>query len=461
MIILSCAPQILSIVKLVKLIILIIQIAVPIMLIVSLMLQFASAVRDHDNDALKKASTVAVKRVIAVILLFLIPSLVLALVDLVVPNSGIRECYKSAGIWSTSDKKPFEVPDPAKNLKCSLTLRRDGTTMASFSGGEAGSTYTLYYDGYSENTQKGMVSLDGVFEDVSVSIVGGTRRVKCTVDKIETYDVIQPPAGSTKVASADSATLKINIVKVDNYYLSFIWAENPYKQFNKVHSTNYGKGRETIAKMFDAAIAKEGGNKIMLGTNASGFYVIGTWTPNTKSYNQQYNFTQEGGLVITDGQVIRNWYYDDAVDKTRNDTIYGILPNGYLAEWPNINDYSESDRKKLFDNIINLGVKNTITFRPTLIRKGQIVGWANNSGTNKTTALCQIDRNNFVLYSAPYGVVMKSTVNYLKRLGCQTAVAFDGGGSVSLYFKDRDKPAQKIAGGTRDNIEILYVTENR
>lgn len=459
MTILTCPKQLISIVKYIKLIILIIRIIVPIVLIISTMIGFSNAVSKNDNDALSKEASAAVRRIIATIILLLIPNFVSIIVDLVAPNNGFHECYKTTGIFSSKDKNAFDVPDPAKNLKCGLVIQKNGTTKVSISGADAGSTYSLSYDGKGQTTQKGTITLDGMHKKVSVSVVGGSRSVTCTLERIEYYDPLKPPSNAVKVASDDSSTLKINIVRIDNYYLSYIWAADPYTQFNKVHSTNYGSGRETIAKMFDAAISKEGNNKMMLGTNASGFYVIGTWTPNTKSYNKQYNFTQEGGLVITDGKVIRNWYYDDAVDKSRNDTIYGILPNGYLKEWPNINNYSESERQKLFNSIISSGIRNTITFRPTLIREGKQVGWINNSGGNKTTALCQVDRNNFILYSTATGQIMKNTVKQLLNLGCQTAVAFDGGGSVSLYFKPKNGSAERIVGGSRENIEILYVTE--
>ena len=459
MIILSCPKQLLAIAKFIKLIILIIRIVAPIVLIVATMLGYTSAVKSSDSDALQKESRVFVKRAIAVLVLLLLPTLVSIIVNAIAPNNGFNECFNEATLWSSKDKEAFDVPDPVKNLKCSLTLRKDGTTRVTLSGGAAGSTYSLSYDGNTKTTQKGDLSLNGVYEKVSVTVAGGSRSVTCKVDKVELYDPITPPANSVEVASASSDTLKVKIVRIDNYYLSYMWVKDPYKQFNKVQATNYGSGRETIAKMFDAAIAKEGSNKIMLATNASGFYVNGTWTPKTKSYNEKLNFTQEGGLVITDGKVIRNWYYDDAVDTMRNDTIYGILPNGYLAEYPNINDYTENGRKELFQKIIDSGIRNTITFRPTLIRKGKIVGWGNNSSTNKTTALCQVDRNNYILYSTPGGQKMENTVRQLIGYGCQTAVAFDGGGSVSLYFKDKTGGAQKIAGGSRENVEILYVTE--
>ena len=200
-------------------------------------------------------------------------------------------------------------------------------------------------------------------------------------------------------------------------------------------------------------------NKAIIATNASGFYVNGVWTPNSKSYNDKYNYTQEGGLVITNGEVIRNWYYDAAVDRARNDTIYGIDKTGTLVTYPKINSYTESERRQLFQSIIDAGIKNTITFRPQIIKDGEIIEWGKNAGVNELTIFCQIDQNNFLLLHSPLNIDKYEAASILLSKGCKTAVNFDGGGSVTLLYKNRNEDIVVVAGNSRKEAEIFYFME--
>lgn len=461
MILTICTKQILSVMKLVKLIVLIIRIAAPLLLIIATMRDYAGAVKNADADELKQASHMFVKRLIATLLIFFLPSFVLLIARYSGGNLAeeISSCYGSASVWNKDDAEAFKVEDPIQTTSCNVTVNKNGTTYIVISGNNSGSNYKVYL-GSKELTLSGStIEVDGTYTDVKVGIVGNPNKVDCKLKAVYTYSPVNPPSGSNIVAEASSDTLIVKVRKVDNHYLSYIWVKDPYKQFNKEHASNYGTGRENLASILKRAVNKNGPGKIYLGTNASGFYVNGTWTPNSISYNNQYNFTQEGGLVITDGKVIRNWYYTNAVDRSRNDTIYGISPKGYLVTYPNINKYDENGRKELFQKIIDSGIRNTVTFRPILIQDGQIVGWKNDTYVNNTTAFCQIDRNNFILYSARSGVQKGKTVEELRQAGCKTAVNFDGGGSVSLFFKGKDSAIQTITGGDRTNVEILYVTE--
>lgn len=204
-------------------------------------------------------------------------------------------------------------------------------------------------------------------------------------------------------------------------------------------------------------------NKILVAINASGFYLAGSWEPNSKSYNSRYNKTTEGPLVITNGQVIRNWYYDSAIDKARNHALYAISQNGNLEVYPNFNKLSESARKSLFDKIISLNYRNTWVFRPVIMQNGQIVDsnilgtFLNSSG--KRQILCQINRNNFAIISTTSKYNINGIKTILNSLSCQTAVNMDGGGSVALLYKSKTGKLETITGGSRSIADTLYFTE--
>ena len=84
-------PGILRVIEIILKAILIIRIAVPILLIISLMLSFASAVKDNDNDALNKAKKGAVTKIISAVLVFLIPTFVSVISD-ITGNGDYRDC---------------------------------------------------------------------------------------------------------------------------------------------------------------------------------------------------------------------------------------------------------------------------------------------------------------------------------------------------------------------------------
>ncbi len=67
-------PEALKVFKIVKLVIDLIKIIIPILLIISLMLEYSKAITSNDNDLLSKANKNAVRKGIAALLVFLIPT---------------------------------------------------------------------------------------------------------------------------------------------------------------------------------------------------------------------------------------------------------------------------------------------------------------------------------------------------------------------------------------------------
>ena len=78
-------PDVLKVMRLIKIVITIIKIAVPIILIISVMIDYAKAVSSDDNDLLRKANTLAVKKAIGALLVFFIPTFVSIIAIIILP----------------------------------------------------------------------------------------------------------------------------------------------------------------------------------------------------------------------------------------------------------------------------------------------------------------------------------------------------------------------------------------
>ena len=88
-------PSVLEIMRIVKMGLTIIRIVVPLILIISLMINYTSAIKNNDTDALSKANKASVTKAIAAILIFLIPTFVNIIANVVGDDSYIS-CLKYA-----------------------------------------------------------------------------------------------------------------------------------------------------------------------------------------------------------------------------------------------------------------------------------------------------------------------------------------------------------------------------
>ena len=308
---------------------------------------------------------------------------------------------------------------------------------------------------------------------------------------------ITPLAQGKIIYKQNTETLKVKIQKrtdanKSNYYLTYIWVEDPYTQSNKAHAKNYPNALQPTKGILENEVKNEKlKNKLVIATNASAYYnssysncksqwdkynqKVGKkecgeglnscfcYPAKTSSnlYSQKYVNTQVGNLVITKGKVFRNWPQQEAVDTSNTLDLYGIDPNGTFRIFRNINGGNETSRKKLYKKIINTGIKNTIVWNVPIILDGKVVGWQNNQSLKNITAFCQIDKNNFVIFSARKAVYSYLVPQDFKALGCKNAVNFDGGGSVELLYKNRGGDVTRIFNsyGDNANAEIFYFTE--
>ncbi|MBQ4633764.1 MAG: DUF5011 domain-containing protein [Bacilli bacterium] len=352
-----------------------------------------------------------------------------------------------------------------------IAVLEKGETKVTVTATDALSGVAGYYYNNGSNTTSKMNNnqyvYNNLYENVNVIIednAGNKKTITCTKKGDGSYAQITPASGANIIRSDTSDTLKVSIEKKSGYYLTRVWVRDPYAQVQKGVIAKWGSALEKPFNIIQREISNKNlTNKILVAINASGFYLDGSWEPNSKSYNSRYNKTTEGPLVITNGQVIRNWYYDSAIDKARNHALYAISQNGNLEVYPNFNKLSESARKSLFDKIISLNYRNTWVFRPVIMQNGQIVDsnilgtFLNSSG--KRQILCQINRNNFAIISTTSKYNINGIKTILNSLSCQTAVNMDGGGSVALLYKSKTGKLETITGGSRSIADTLYFTE--
>lgn len=86
-------PDVLQVMRIVNIVITIIKIAVPILLIIFIMIELIGAITDEEK--LKKVTSGAVKKFIAAVLIFLIPTLVQAIVVVTLGNENAADGYKN------------------------------------------------------------------------------------------------------------------------------------------------------------------------------------------------------------------------------------------------------------------------------------------------------------------------------------------------------------------------------
>lgn len=87
-------PKVLEVMRIVNIVISIIRIAVPIILILSVMIKFVRVITSPDKEEMPKMIKVVTKSVIAAVIVFLIPTFVSVIVGIVAPNSDYKQCLE-------------------------------------------------------------------------------------------------------------------------------------------------------------------------------------------------------------------------------------------------------------------------------------------------------------------------------------------------------------------------------
>ena len=269
----------------------------------------------------------------------------------------------------------------------------------------------------------------------------------------------QVDLGGTVVKQEETETLKVTIRKVNSYYLTQVWVKDPYNQLNKYDSPQYGRSLYRPGTLLSYAVTQRGlSGKLVVGFNASGFYLRDTYDAASVNYYAPYDKTSVGTLVITNGQVVRNAY--DKAYKTW--FIAGVDKSGTLQIYTDAKSNDAASKKAWSENVVS-NIRNTFTFASPLVMNGQASNIttsmpAAGSAVNRQ-AFCQIDSNNFLLITGS-GLTRQDLINIMLSAKCQTGTNFDGGGSIALLFKSKNSTGiETITGNGRSLTEVGYFTE--
>ena len=295
---------------------------------------------------------------------------------------------------------------------------------------------------------------------------GNTNDIICEIINNRYHDPIKPNADEKIVYQEEADTLKVYISKKSSYYLTRIWVKDAYTQFNKAASPEYGKNMYTPKKLIEYAINSNSlQNKLIVGFNASGFYLKGTYDAASVSAYPAYDRTAVGSIVINNGVLVRN-AYDHAVKQWY---LTGITKDNKMVIFEDnvASGASEIASKQVWaKEVINSGIRNTFNFAGPVIQNGQKLTSFSHSMPNYSNdtakglqVICQIDENNFVLFTS-HSDTRNTAINKFLELGCKTATNFDGGGSVALLYKSKNSTEiTGVTGGSRALPEAGYFTE--
>lgn len=285
-----------------------------------------------------------------------------------------------------------------------------------------------------------------------------TKIISCNLEA--TYDKPIDPSGNKIIKNISTNTLKVWIEEYTTYYVSHIWAKNPYNQFKSAVPENFGNQLQLSKSILTKEITKRNlEKKAIIAINASGFVLNGTWDQTLYNANHEWNKTSVSPIVIVDGKVLRD--FSTKKIPTKIYTTYGLKKDGNLGFYYYKAGTNLQDNINLSKKIINDGVLYTFGFSPVLVDKGKNVAY--DTEPNIRQGLCQIDKNNFVIITnkanRSNGFNIKKLADYMITLGCTTGFNLDGGLSTALYVKDNTNNITTIASSSRAIADIIYFHE--
>ena len=431
-------PDALKVLRIVYSVLLIIRIVVPIILIVSAMIDFVRAVQ---NAELNKITKPMVNKVIAAVLVFLIPTFV-RVIAMIAGNDGeYEQCLKDIS-KETINQAYNNIAERLVSIAEDSLDENDLATAENY-----------------------LINIKD--KDEREAFQERLNKVKEQIEeakKPKYMQPIKPDSSETLWKQEETDTLKIYITDHNNYYLTRAWMVDPYNQINKQDANPYGKTLKHPSEILKTAISENHlENKLIVAMNASGFYLKDVYDKESVARYPAYNKTSVGTLVITNGQVVRNAY----TKAFKTWFIYGIDKNGDLQIFRDLKASTQveiNDKKSWADQVIGSGIRNTFTFASPLIENGnpssELTSMpAGSSGAPKRQAFCQVDRNNYA-FIVGKALTRQQLIDIMKGLNCRTGVNLDGGGSIALLYKGASSnQIQTVIGNQRQLTEVLYLTE--
>ena len=442
-------PDVLKVLRIVNIVILIIRIVVPIILIISAMIQLVKAVM---NAELNKITKPMITKVVAAILIFMIPVFVRVVAIIAGNNREYEQCLK--------DISKETIDQAYQSIAESLVAQAEESKSEADIG-----TAEYYLTNIKDETAK--TGFQERINKVKEEKEKENNKPSPGNNNTAATEPIKPSAGEKIIKQGETDTLKVYITKTGSSYVTRVWMKDPYNQVNKQDASPYGKSLRRPSELVKTAISEKGlENKLIVAMNASGFYLKNTYDASSVSRVPAYDRTSVGTIVITDGKVIRNNY-------EKGDLltwfITGIDNNNQMQvfEDKKMKETTVSEKKAWSESVINSGIRNTFTFAAPVILNGQKTNYTNKNsrmpGSNDSTKglqmMCQVDNNNFMFFSTKSGTRNQAIKIFLDA-GCKTAVNLDGGGSVALLFKaDNSSNIETVSGNARSLPEAMYITE--
>ena len=393
-------PEVLRIMRIINIVISIIRIIVPIILIVSAMIDLVRAVT---NAELNKISKPIINKVIAAILVFLIPTFVRLIATIASNNGEYEKCLK----------------DISKDVIENAFVEREEGYVSAAEESEEISDYNtgVYYltniknkDKYKEFADRLAKVKEAIEEKRKPQ---GVPVLPSITDdsKFNSYQI---------VAKCDTDTLKYKILNINGNYFVVLWAFNPYMQMNSALATD-GSRASSGENILNKEISANGlSNKCLVATNASFF--------------DMSNGSSIGNIIFSNGKLYRN--YGDA-------TSVGITNQNVLSEYIQkpLSAY-EAD-----------GIRNNFVHSHRIT-----INTDNRSDRTNRTIICQVNTNNFIIISGGGSPnYLAYTANQLSEVSA--CFNLDGGGSRKLYYKTQNSSITKLFGGGRNVPDMMYFSE--
>lgn len=168
---------------------------------------------------------------------------------------------------------------------------------------------------------------------------------------------------------------------------------------------------------------------------------------------------RDSGIIIRGGHTIRNKPARDGMGFTRD---------GRMLVY--------DEKEMSIETLIDIGVVNTFSFGPILMRNGKVENGLNSyyevdqgrsiNGRNPRTAVCQtIDGvTMFIVVDGrrsghSIGLDLQPLAELMKNIGCYTAYNLDGGGSSAFIYNGQVMNRPSDTSGERPVTDILYVVD--
>lgn len=340
---------------------------------------------------------------------------------------------------------------------------KEGTSIINITANDNSGISKYVLNGLSYTNNK--ITLNKELKNANITIydkVGNSKNISCNLkNNNPTYDKPISPSGNENIIqNISSNTLNVWIEEYSTYYVSHIWAKNPYNQFKSAVPNNFGNELRTSKDILSNVISTHNyQNKIIIAVNGSGFVLKNTYDTAYYSANNSWNKTSVSPIVIVEGKVLRN-ISNGKIPSAKHIT-YGLKKDGTLGYYKYQAGTNLQANIDTSQQIINDGILNTFAFNPILVLNKQAV--SSDTSPNIRQGFCQIDKNNFVFITnkpnRSTGFSFKSLGEYMVKLGCTTGFNLDGGGSASLLFKNNTNNISVITGNNRQIADIVYFHE--